>query len=385
LYASASAEQFKRCNEFQAPNDDQEARVIGEVETASYSQQSWDDLHNKYNALQAALEALKKDAEVERQSTELNSKESFDQMKRDFHTTIFQTTEFILSGVDKQITPLEVALSQLKKNVEEQTSMSAEQAGAMHAASQEAVSPSGVGLPGSGAVTVAAASEPALGDVQGNRDSAASLADTRAPGVRDGGGSRAPSAVQSSGSDVRLAAGSEAAQAVGEASVASTTSADPPGLPVSMMASRSSSRVGLPGSSSLNGLEEDMLAMTRTTAADVETLLTHRKWALVVYEFKRPSADRTFIDDMDFRTCSCRLKKNEEEQIKSAEEKHCKTIEKVLLRMGGLEKQLQSTIDEFGELAERSGRLDGALSVVMNDVSMMMAHLAGLDAKSSDR
>jgi len=98
--------------ELQAYKDDQEARLSGEVEKTSNLQQSLDDLHTKCNELQAAKDALKKDAELERQSIELNFKESFDQMKRDFHTITLQTTEVILSGVDKQITPLEVALSQ---------------------------------------------------------------------------------------------------------------------------------------------------------------------------------------------------------------------------------------------------------------------------------
>lgn len=98
--------------ELQAYKDDQEARLSGEVEKASNLQQSLDDLHTKCNELQAAKDALKKDAELERHSIELNFKESFEQMKSDFHKLVLQITEVTLSGIDQRIAPLEVALSQ---------------------------------------------------------------------------------------------------------------------------------------------------------------------------------------------------------------------------------------------------------------------------------
>lgn len=98
--------------ELQAYKDDQEARLSGEVEKASNLQQSLDDLHTKCNELQAAKDALKKDAELERQSIELNFKESFEQMKSDFYKIVLQITEVTLSGIDQRIAPLEVALSQ---------------------------------------------------------------------------------------------------------------------------------------------------------------------------------------------------------------------------------------------------------------------------------
>merc|ERR1711956_95321 len=78
--------------ELQAYKDDQEARLSGEVEKASNLQQSLDDLHTKSN--------------------ELNFKESFEQMKSDFHKLVLQITEVTLSGIDQRIAPLEVALSQ---------------------------------------------------------------------------------------------------------------------------------------------------------------------------------------------------------------------------------------------------------------------------------
>merc|ERR1711956_114015 len=86
--------------------------VSAEIEKISYLHKSLDDLHTKCNELQAAKDALKKDAELERHSIELNFKESFEQMKSDFHKLVLQITEVTLSGIDQRIAPLEVALSQ---------------------------------------------------------------------------------------------------------------------------------------------------------------------------------------------------------------------------------------------------------------------------------
>merc|ERR1711953_1311656 len=75
------------------------------------------------------------------------------------------------------------------------------------------------------------------------------------------------------------------------------------------------------------------------------------------------------------------FKKTVEEQFKTTEDEQFKTTEEVWQRIGDLEKQFKTTMEEFGDLAEKSGRLDGTVSVVMEEVPMMMAHLGGVSAE----